>query len=65
MVVALKGDCFTGDSLEANVLDRPRVLVPGDAASVVAGDAHAEILSALLGEDGGVSRSWAILCSRF
>ena len=60
-MVALKGDCLTGDSLDAKVLERPRDPLLGEATSAVEGDAHAEMRSVLLGEDGGVSRSCAIL----
>lgn len=65
MVLVLSGDSFSGDSLEPNMLDWPRSGLLGEAAPVLDGEPHAEIRSALLGEEGGVSRSCAILCSRF
>lgn len=64
-MVDLRGDSFEGDSLDASVLDRLRSVLLGEAASVVLGEVHVEMRSALLGEDGGVSRSCAILCSLF
>ena len=57
----LKGDSFKGDSLEPRVLDRPRSGLLGEATSMLDGDAHDEMRSPLLGEEGGVSLSCAIL----
>lgn len=64
VVVVRRGDSFSGDTLEFSVLDRLRSAM-GDAASEREGDDHADIRSALLGEEGGVSRSCAILWRRF
>ena len=64
IVVVRRGDSFNGDTLEPSVLDRLRSAL-GDAASEREGDDQADIRSELLGEDGGVSRSCAILCKRF
>lgn len=64
VVLDFRGDNFSGDTLEPKVRDRPRSAL-GDAASEREGDDHADIRSGLLGEDGGVSRSCAILWRRF
>lgn len=64
IVVVRRGDSFKGDTLEPSVLDRLRSAL-GDAASECDGEDQADIRSELLGEDGGVSRSCAILCKRF
>ena len=64
VVLVFRGDNFSGDILGPSVRDRPRS-ASGDAGSDREGDDHAEIRSALLGEDCGVSRSCAILWRRF
>lgn len=57
-----KGDIF--NILEPTVLDLWRSAL-GDAGSECEGEDQAEMRSELLGDDGGVSLSCAILCSRF
>lgn len=59
-----RGDSFRGDTLDPSVFDRLRSAL-GDAASEREGLDQDDIRSELLGEEGGVSRSCAILCRRF